>query len=71
MSTGGIKFEIFLMGDLAMQVIIDRRLQRDDISDCFQTLALALETAEKEDFQEYGIFNWEINGRLIQVTCTE
>ena len=71
MSNGGIAFEIFLQGEMAMRVVIDQRLQRQDISDCLKTLEMALQTAEKESFQDYGVFNWEIDGREVQVVHTE
>lgn len=70
MSNGGITFEVFLEGDLAMRVIMDQRLQHPDVMRRFQALGVALTAAEKQRFQDYGAFNWEIDGRAIQILHT-
>jgi len=70
LSNGGITFEVFLEGDLAMRVIMDQRLQHPDAMRCLQALGIALDAAEIQRFQDYGAFNWEIDGRAIQIVHT-
>ena len=67
----GLTFEVFLQDELAMRVILDSSLESQDVSDCLKAFEVALKTAEKEGFEEYGVFHWEIDGRVIRVTHSE
>lgn len=63
----GIEFAIFLEGGLALKVLVNPSLQNRDVIDCLHVLENSLNVAEKQGFDDYGVYNWEIDGRAIQI----
>jgi len=67
MSEQGVAFDLYLQGALAVKVLIDPSLSTREVIDCLRVFVDSLRTAEAEGFDGLGAYNWEIDGRAIQI----
>ncbi|MDY6986561.1 MAG: hypothetical protein SWQ30_00735 [Thermodesulfobacteriota bacterium] len=67
MNGQGVEFDVYLQAGLAVKVLINSSLTTREVIDCLSIFVDSLNAAEADGFDGLGVYNWEIDGRAIQI----